>query len=42
MIIRFRSRHIVLRSLGNLMVCESPGNGLVVQGEDASPLVHPI
>jgi hypothetical protein len=24
------------------MVCESLGKGLVVQGEDASPLVHPI
>jgi hypothetical protein len=23
------------------MVCESPCKGLVVQGEDASPLVHP-
>jgi hypothetical protein len=22
------------------MVCESPGNGLVVQGEDVSPLIH--
>jgi hypothetical protein len=30
----------VLWSLGNLMVCESSGKGLVVQGEDASPLVY--
>jgi hypothetical protein len=36
MIIRFRSRHLVLWSLENLMVCESLGKGLVVQGEDVS------
>jgi hypothetical protein len=24
------------------MVCESLGKGLVVQGEDVSPFVHPI
>jgi hypothetical protein len=41
MIIRFRSRHLVLWLLGNLMVCESPGKRLVVQWEDATPPVHP-
>jgi len=33
---------MVLWSLENLMVCESSGKALVVQGEDASPLMHPI
>ena len=37
MIIKFRSHHLVLWLLGNLMVCESPGKGLVVQGEDTLP-----
>jgi hypothetical protein len=41
MIIRFRSRNLVLWSLENLMVCENPGKGLVVQGEDVSRLAHP-
>jgi hypothetical protein len=41
MIMRFRSRHLVLWLLGNLMVFESPGKGLVVQGKDTSPSVHP-
>jgi hypothetical protein len=38
--IRFRSIHLVLWSLENLIVCESPGKGLVVQEKDASPQVH--
>jgi hypothetical protein len=41
MIIRFRSRHLVLWSLGNLMECESPSKELVVQGKNSSPAVHP-
>jgi len=36
--LRFRSRHLVLWSLGT---CESLGKGLVVQWEDTSPPVHP-
>jgi len=40
MIIKFRSRHLVLWLLENLMVCESLGKELVVQGEDTSPPVH--
>ena len=39
-IIRFKSRHQILWSLENLMVCESLGKGLVVQREDASPPMH--
>jgi hypothetical protein len=42
MIIRFRSCNLVLWMVTwKPMVCESPGMGLVVQGEDAPPLVHP-
>jgi hypothetical protein len=40
LLLRFRSRYLVLWSLGP-MVCESLSKGLVVQGEDASPPVHP-
>jgi len=39
---KFSSCHLVLWSLENLIICESPGKGLIVQGEDALPLVHPI
>jgi hypothetical protein len=37
----FKSRHLVLWSLGTYGLRESGGKGLVVQGEDASPPVHP-
>jgi hypothetical protein len=37
----FKSRHLVLWSLGTYGLRES-GKGLVVQGEDTSPLVNPI
>jgi hypothetical protein len=39
--LRFKSRHLILRLLGNLMVCESLGKRLVVHGKDTSPPVHP-
>ena len=32
--IRFKSRHLVLRLLGNLMIYKTPSKGLIVQGED--------
>jgi hypothetical protein len=37
---RFISLHLVLWLLGNSMVYESLGKGLVMQGEETSPSVH--
>jgi len=40
MIMKFRSCHLVLWSLENLMVCKSPCKELVIQGEDSAPYLR--